>query len=60
MYEDFGIYRSMRRGSESRATEKKVDDRVIDLINRWRKSEGNRRWILPVVFVLSAIPLFSM
>ena len=41
--DDFNIYRSMRRGSESRATEVGIDSRVIDLINRWRTAEGNRK-----------------
>ena len=43
VYRDFGIFRSMRRGSESRATEQGVCDRVIDLINRWRKMDGSKR-----------------
>lgn len=43
VFEMFGIFRSMRKGSESRATEEGVSDRVIDLINRWRKMEGNKR-----------------
>ena len=41
--DDFNIYRSMRRGSESRATEVGIDSRVIDLINRWKTAEGNRK-----------------
>ena len=41
--EDFGIFRSMRKGSESRATEMGVCTREIDLINRWRKIESNQR-----------------
>ena len=41
--EDFNIYRSMRRGSESRATEVGIDSRIIDLINRWKTAEGNKK-----------------
>ena len=37
--DNFGIFRSMRKGSESRATEVGVGSREIDLINRWRKVE---------------------
>lgn len=35
--EDYGIYRSFRRGSTSEATNKGVPPEVIDLNNRWRK-----------------------
>ena len=41
--EDFNIYRLMRRGSESRATEVGIDTRLIDLINRWKTAEGNKK-----------------
>ena len=41
--EDFNIFRSMRRGSESRATEVGIDSRLIDLIHRWKTAEGNRQ-----------------
>ena len=41
--DDFGIFRPMIKWSESRATEEGVGDRVIDLINIWRKMEGNER-----------------
>jgi len=37
--EDYGISRSMRRGSATRATEAGVSATVIDLINRWRTVE---------------------
>ena len=43
VFKEFGIFRSMRRASESRATEQDVEDRVIDLINRWRKMDANRK-----------------
>ena len=36
------IYRSMRRGSESRAMEVGIDTRLIDLINMRKTSEENR------------------
>ena len=35
--ERFYIYRSFRRGSNTRAREMKVDSEVVDLNNRWRK-----------------------
>jgi hypothetical protein len=35
--EDYGIYRSFRRGSTSEATNKGLPPEVIDLNNRWRK-----------------------
>ena len=41
--EDFNIYWSMRRGSESRTTEVGIDSRVIYHINRWNLAEGNRK-----------------
>ena len=41
--EDFSIFRSLRKGSESRATEVGVKDSEIDLINRWRKTEGRHK-----------------
>lgn len=34
LYEDFSIFRSLTKGSESRATEAGVGSREIDLINR--------------------------
>ena len=34
-----GISRSFRRGSTSRATDQKVPERYINLINRWRSFE---------------------
>ena len=46
--EDFSIFRSMRKGSESRATEAGVSSREIDLINRWRKIEGQGKRNLPM------------
>jgi hypothetical protein len=41
---DFGIFRSLRRGSVSRAREMRVSEPDIDLHNRWRtvESTGNR------------------
>ena len=40
--DNFNIYRSMRRGSESRAMEVGIDTRLIDLINMRKTSEENR------------------
>lgn len=34
MVKSFAIFRSLRRGSQTRANEAGVDDRTIDLINR--------------------------
>ena len=34
--ETFSIFRSLRRGSTSRATELKINDTVVNLHNRWR------------------------
>lgn len=34
--ESFSIFRSLRRGSTSRATELKLDETVVNLHNRWR------------------------
>lgn len=42
-YEDFGVSRSFRRGATSTARVRGVNDKQIDLINRWRKFEGARR-----------------
>ena len=44
----FAIYRSLRRGSQTRATEAGVDERTIDLINRWRKNEDRRMGAMPM------------
>jgi hypothetical protein len=41
-YEDFGVSRSFRRGATSTARVRGVNDKQIDLINRWRKFEGAR------------------
>ena len=38
----YGTYRSLRRGSLTRATEAGVGPTVLDLINRWSKYEKNR------------------
>ena len=46
--EDFSIFRSLRKGSESRAMEVGVKDREIDLINRWRKTEGRHKQSMPM------------
>jgi hypothetical protein len=40
--EDFGISRSFRRGSTSTARARGVDDKLVELINRWRKFESAR------------------
>jgi hypothetical protein len=40
--EEFGISRSFRRGSTSTARTRGVDDKLVDLINRWRKFEKAR------------------
>jgi hypothetical protein len=42
IYEQFGVSRSFRRGATSVARSRGVDDRTIDLINRWRRFEGAR------------------
>ena len=41
----FGVFRSIRIGSETYATEKGVSDRTINLIHRWSEFEkkGNNR-----------------
>ena len=38
----YGVFRSLRRGSLSRATEEGLKGTDLDMINRWRKFEGNR------------------
>ena len=38
--EDFGMARSFRRGSDSRAIDMDLDVTTIELINRWRTTEG--------------------
>ena len=48
VHEDFSIFRSLRKGSESRATEAGVSAREIDLINRWRKMENKGKRSLPM------------
>lgn len=40
VYEDYGVSRSFRRGSTSEARIRGVDDREVDLINRWRNHEN--------------------
>jgi hypothetical protein len=40
--EEFGISRSFRRGSTSTARTRGVNDKLVDLINRWRKFENAR------------------
>lgn len=42
IYEQFGISRSFRRGATSVARTRGVDDKQVDLINRWRKFERAR------------------
>jgi len=39
VYEDFGISRSFRRGATSTARTRGVDDKYVNLINRWRTFE---------------------
>jgi hypothetical protein len=39
-YEHFGISRSFHRGATSAARVRGVDDKCVQLINRWRKFEG--------------------
>ena len=38
--EDFGMARSFRRGSDSRALDMDLDTTTIEMINRWRTTEG--------------------
>jgi hypothetical protein len=45
IYEDFGISRSFRRGATSTARTRGVDNKYVNLINRWRifeESKGRR------------------
>ena len=49
VHEDFSIFRSLRKGSENRATEVGVCARVIDMINRWRKAEGRKNHSMPMM-----------
>lgn len=42
IYEQFGVSRSFRRGATSAARTRGVDDKLVDLINRWRRFEGAR------------------
>lgn len=42
VYEEFGLSRSFRRGSTSEARSRKVDDRDVDLANRWRTFENSK------------------
>jgi len=42
IYEQFGVSRSFRRGATSVARTRGVDDRAVELINRWRRFEGAR------------------
>ena len=44
----FAIFRSLRRGSQTRATEAGVDERTIDLIHRWRENENRRMAAMPM------------
>jgi hypothetical protein len=50
LLEDFGVSRSFRRGSTSTARARGIDDRQVELINRWRKFEQarGRRPVLPM------------
>jgi hypothetical protein len=49
-FEHFGISRSFRRGATSAARTRGVEDKQVELINRWRKFEGarGRRPTLPM------------
>ena len=38
--EDFSLWRSPRRGAVLETTNQDVSEKVIELINRWRKKEG--------------------
>jgi len=40
--EQFGVSRSFRRGSTSVSRTRGVDDKQVELINRWRKVESAR------------------
>jgi hypothetical protein len=42
VYKQFGLSRSFRWGSTSTAKVRGVDDKTVNLINRWRKFEGAR------------------
>jgi hypothetical protein len=42
VYEEFGVSRSFRRGATSTARVRGVDDRQVDLVNRWRSFESAR------------------
>ncbi len=44
IYEQFGISCSFRRGATSMARARGVDDKIVNLINKWRKFEGARGW----------------
>lgn len=48
--EEFGVSRSFRRGSTSTARVRGIDDKQVELINRWRKFEQARgcRPVLPM------------
>ena len=45
IYEKYGVFRSFRRGSDSRAIDMEVKSIDIDVVNRWTKKEkaGTRR-----------------
>ena len=62
VWEDFGIFRSFRKGSESRATEAGVSAREIDLVNRWRKNKHSmpmRDYYLDMLLVKSRYLRYS-
>jgi len=42
IYEQFSVSRSFWRGATSAARTRGVGDRVVELINRWRRFEGAR------------------
>jgi hypothetical protein len=57
--EEFGVSRSFRRGSTSTARVRGIDDRQVELINRWRKFEQarGRRPVLPMKELYSDIKI---
>ena len=38
--EDFSLWRSPRRGAVLETTQRVVDSKVMELVNRWRSKEG--------------------
>lgn len=46
--EDFGLFRSLRRGSTAHAINRQVPRLIIDTINRWRKERNSDNPSLPM------------